>query len=179
MPSVKKALEVGQWEAEVGHHSFRSALFCFRRDSTITSMLLLQATAGTKLSPFSLHKTWIVSGTQVLEKNGVSATLGSSDNQVSPPLSKASRWCSSHYVTRLIQNNIGLWEVESKQAGVFESNSSDHIIMAFFFFWMFFTIGPWKVTVHLTGTWETAFLTVSNEVSLSYHTKGLYSTCYL
>lgn len=82
---------MGQWEAEVGHHSFRSALFCFRRDSTITSMLLLQATAGTKLSPFSLHKTWIVSGTQVLKKNGVSATLGSSDNQVSPPLSKASR----------------------------------------------------------------------------------------
>ena len=44
-------------------------------------------------------------------------------------------------------------EAESKQAGEFESNSSDQASMTFFFE-MLFTIGPWKVTVHLIGTWE-------------------------
>lgn len=43
-------------------------------------------------------------------------------------------------------------EVESKQAGEFESNSSDQASMTFFL--MLFTIGPWKVTGHLLGTWE-------------------------
>ena len=35
MPSEKKALYVGWWEAEVGNHSFFFGLILFSKDSTI------------------------------------------------------------------------------------------------------------------------------------------------